>query len=84
MGCVLRRLGMKLSVGVDFHAQKGCMCPVVSLNLAKPVPVPSPDSVPSLHGSSLKLVRTANLDSLLGVGCAVCHRAPWALDYVAY
>ena len=32
----VRRLGMKLSVGVDSHAQKGCMCPVVSLDLAKP------------------------------------------------
>ena len=32
----VRRLGMKLSVGVDSHAQKVCMCPVVSLDLAKP------------------------------------------------
>ncbi|CAE7487214.1 unnamed protein product [Symbiodinium sp. CCMP2592] len=32
----LRQLGMKLSVGLDRHAQRGCKCPVVSLDLTKP------------------------------------------------
>ncbi|CAE7035503.1 unnamed protein product [Symbiodinium sp. CCMP2592] len=32
----LRQLGMKLSVGFDRHAQRGCKCPVVSLDLTKP------------------------------------------------
>ena len=127
----VRRLGMKLSVGIDSHAQKGCMCPVVSLDLAKPgarailldllkqdnvvachlsppvttsnavVHSPSlqglrsashPGGVPSLQGSSLELVQTANqLFALcaevwtlcweLGVLCAIAHPA---LDYVAH
>ncbi|CAE7233215.1 unnamed protein product [Symbiodinium sp. CCMP2592] len=32
----IRQLGMKLSVGLDRHAQRGCKCPVVSLDLTKP------------------------------------------------
>ncbi|CAE7228052.1 unnamed protein product [Symbiodinium sp. CCMP2592] len=31
----LRQLSMKLSVGFDRHAQRGCKCPVISLDLTK-------------------------------------------------